>query len=900
MQLNSNDTNQTALDINAANIDGGVLDITANALTTGNLINIAAGALTTGYLIRSQTAHVPADTAHSTLVSLDVDFDAVGSSDFKAIYMNIDKDGITASGKTSNVYGMHVDLDDSVTNVGAVNTYGVAVNNNFANTGGDVVAYGLYTNVGGGDTNYDIYMENSADSTEYAYMRVGAGGALTIATESDDITGHMALTADGKVTITPGDITGDVFHLDADADTDNITNIDVGVLDIDATATATITTAGLTKFEALGVEIENTGAAAALLIDNDTVGQVALDIDAANTTANIIDISATAATTGHGIFIDHHWNSTATADTSGIYIDADSSAAPASGQTVVYNAGRFEAISSASSMDGSLVARGARFDAQTTTSDSGATAVGGRFNGLGYTAYGLEVLANANASSTVAYGALIKVGTAVAAGTNYGVVIQTPDAGTSYDLMIKSNDDPETDRFYIQTGTAGATTIATNDDGGHAADLTFTVDGFTKFAAADTTGGGVEIENGTAAGTAALLIDSNDTDQIALDIDADNIDANVLDIAATALTTAKAINVDVNAITTGYAAYFDIADTATGNVNKSNGYVAINYAKSGVTGSGSTNQATGLQINMTDAATNNASGAVTMKGLDILVDSASDTGTISNVGIDIEAVTDGDAASSYGLRTKVEDGGYDLMILSSANTSDYFTIQVGAEGATTLATVDVDSAAGHLTLQPDGDLLLNASTSADLNIKHNKDGKDLIFQQYDGTEVARVHDGANLPSAAGTSTSIASGNTGQGGFGYRKMVYLLGSGNDDNVLTLTAAQSGGIVFVTPTNNVGIKLPVGIPGIHFKIVLADKINKVFSIFTNGAAGDNADNFYMHCVSTDDTTADVDGDTITFTNALEGSTIDLTCLQGGGSELWLAEIKSLDAVDALVAD
>tara|TARA_R100001594_G_scaffold148470_1_gene203760 strand:+ start:223 stop:909 length:687 start_codon:yes stop_codon:yes gene_type:complete len=188
------------------------------------------------------------------------------------------------------------------------------------------------------------------------------------------------------------------------------------------------------------------------------------------------------------------------------------------------------------------------------------------------------------------------------------------------------------------------------------------------------------------------------------------------------------------------------------------------------------------------------------------------------------------------------------------------------------------------------------------NIDFNSDGTDHVINQYDDVEVARVLDGANLPSAAGTSTSIASGNTGQGGFGYRKMVLLLGSGNDDNVLTLTAAQSGAVIHVTPTNALSITLPVGIPGIHYKIIIADKINKAFTIKTAGAGSDNNDSFQMRCqtLADDGATMDVDGDTLTFTNALEGSYIDLLCVTGGANELWHAAVFSTDTVAATVAD
>ena len=62
--------------------------------------------------------------------------------------------------------------------------------------------------------------------------------------------------------------------------------------------------------------------------------------------------------------------------------------------------------------------------------------------------------------------------------------------------------------------------------------------------------------------------------------------------------------------------------------------------------------------------------------------------------------------------------------------------------------------------------------------------------------------------------------------GIDEEVLTLGSGNDDNTLTLTAADSGSIIFVTPTNAVTLILPlVGTEtGIWFDIIVADKINK----------------------------------------------------------------------------
>jgi hypothetical protein len=178
------------------------------------------------------------------------------------------------------------------------------------------------------------------------------------------------------------------------------------------------------------------------------------------------------------------------------------------------------------------------------------------------------------------------------------------------------------------------------------------------------------------------------------------------------------------------------------------------------------------------------------------------------------------------------------------------------------------------------------------------DAKDIVVNQYDGTEVARIHDGAVEPTQAGTSTSFSAGT----GFGYRRRVLTLGSGDDDNTLTLTAADSGSIIFVTPTNNIAIILPlVGTEtGIWFDIIVADKINKDFDIKTSGQ--DGADNISMRSDATDAVLVDVgaaDHDILTIDNMLEGSRIELINVQGGDAELWHAYIRSNDTVDGSIA-
>ena len=179
------------------------------------------------------------------------------------------------------------------------------------------------------------------------------------------------------------------------------------------------------------------------------------------------------------------------------------------------------------------------------------------------------------------------------------------------------------------------------------------------------------------------------------------------------------------------------------------------------------------------------------------------------------------------------------------------------------------------------------------------DAVDSVINQFDGTEVARVHDGAVVPTAAGTSTSLAAGT----GFGNRRRILTLGSGNDDNTLTLTAADSGSIIYVTPTNAVTLILPlVGTDtGLWFDIIIAANANKAFLIKTSGQ--DGADNITMFCTAAGNgDTGDVGGsdhDILTFTNSLIGSRIELINCAGGAAEEWHAYVRSMNTIASTIA-
>lgn len=90
---------------------------------------------------------------------------------------------------------------------------------------------------------------------------------------------------------------------------------------------------------------------------------------------------------------------------------------------------------------------------------------------------------------------------------------------------------------------------------------------------------GVEIEPTNAAGRTALLIDNNDTDQIALEIEAANIDADVFQITANALTSSGVLDATLDALTTG----FGIRLASTSNVLAAGEMLTIEHIPTAVT-----------------------------------------------------------------------------------------------------------------------------------------------------------------------------------------------------------------------------------------------------------------------------------------------------------------------------
>ena len=75
----------------------------------------------------------------------------------------------------------------------------------------------------------------------------------------------------------------------------------------------------------------------------------------------------------------------------------------------------------------------------------------------------------------------------------------------------------------------------------------------------------LEVEQSATGGVVgAFKVDNNDTDKVAMVIEAANIDADVMDITMDAVTTANGIDITADALTTGSALYIDSDSSTTG------------------------------------------------------------------------------------------------------------------------------------------------------------------------------------------------------------------------------------------------------------------------------------------------------------------------------------------------
>jgi len=389
------------------------------------------------------------------------------------------------------------------------------------------------------------------------------------------------------------------------------------------------------------------------------------------------------------------------------------------------------------------------------------------------------------------------------ANTNTGIDITVPNDGTHF---VARSPDNLLDQFKISVGAAGATTLSTNDNDAAVANLTLDADGkiiieaaagdevvfnegsadvdfrvetadeshmlfiegsSNRMSVGDNTGSPgatLEIKNHASAGATGvplLQLNNNDTDQQCLDINAGNIDANVVNITANDVTTARVLSIGADGLTTGNALYVDDNSSNTGTRNSAliiqnhasaTGSTALtvqsdggitgvkldkNYSDTNLdatvtglqidfdkTGASTTdNTMYGLNIDMDNVTATN--GTNYMYGLHVTPTLSHSAGTggsyVYGAHIDAQGGTNGSSlvqaaffkasggTFNSGIIIDCENGdsNIDFRIRSSADNTDHFTIRVDAAGETTFTTVDTTvGATAHLTCSVDGDIVL--------------------------------------------------------------------------------------------------------------------------------------------------------------------------------------------------
>ena len=214
------------------------------------------------------------------------------------------------------------------------------------------------------------------------------------------------------------------------------------------------------------------------------------------------------------------------------------------------------------------------------------------------------------------------------------------------------------------------------------------------------------------------------------------------------------INVDdaflVNDADDTMAGTLTIDKNSTATTNTTTNGLLIDYDHTGVTASGQLITNVGLDINVTDSSPTHV-GTHINYGIKVAATSNT-SGTGMAYGI-YNTTTGGDI--NYGYGSLVSNGSNDFIMFDSADTNNYATISTGADGATVIETVDNSGAVGHLTLDVDGDITLDAA-SGNIYVKDNG-GNYTPGSDYEIATKKYVDDNdANTTYSGGTNLTLSS------------------------------------------------------------------------------------------------------------------------------------------------
>jgi len=283
------------------------------------------------------------------------------------------------------------------------------------------------------------------------------------------------------------------------------------------------------------------------------------------------------------------------------------------------------------------------------------------------------------------------VGASITIANTDGFIVN--DAGTT--KLIPASDVAT----YAAASAGDITSVSAGDGltgGGNSGDLTLTVGAGTGIdVAADAIS--VDVSDFMANGSNNRVVTATGTDAM-------NGEAN-LTFDGNTLTVTDAVS-DTNAGT--YTA-LDINFDKTGSSSSDNTMIGLNIDMDNTTATGGTNNMTAIKVTPTCTHTS-GSGTVNIKGLEVIATGGIPNETSTVRALDLQS-TGGDYTQGIHINTD-DANGWDLKIVSSADTGDFCTLAVAANGATELKTVDDDGANADLTFTVDGTFDVTATSSS--------------------------------------------------------------------------------------------------------------------------------------------------------------------------------------------
>jgi len=247
-------------------------------------------------------------------------------------------------------------------------------------------------------------------------------------------------------------------------------------------------------------------------------------------------------------------------------------------------------------------------------------------------------------------------------------------------------------------------------------------------------------------GSAAMTLTNQDVDQIALDINADNTIAAVIDITATDHVGDGMIKID--SANSSSEIFIDKDITATGTI-AGRGMIQVDSLKASNTEGSETADVVGIKSTVSDTGTNDGTSNIT--NLHLTSNMTNDDGVTSLIGI--SNTLTGESDNTIGYYSNVVNGSPDFKLVSSTDVNDYFTIATGASGATTLTTVDNGSEAADLSFAINGGFIIESTT---INIS---EGGAITGATWEGTDVGVANGGTGVSTLGADAVLIGNGTS---------------------------------------------------------------------------------------------------------------------------------------------